>query len=155
MEVLIDRDDNPVGRIYKGKVTNVFETYAFVNVGLERNSFLGADDFFHSYDRDNVHHEHRSLADQLHNDQELIVQVEKEALNEKGEMITTNVSLSGRYVSVSPYGTAKRVNVSGRLSDETDNKRLIEIIDRLLPEGWSAELRGAAAHRSEYELQCD
>ncbi len=157
MEVLIDRDDNPVGRIYKGKVTNVFETYAFVNVGLERNSFLGADDYFHSVDREapNVHHEHRSLSNQLHNDQELIVQVEKEALNEKGEMITTNVSLSGRYVTVFPYGNSRRVSTSSRLSDEIEIKRLTDIIEHLLPEGWSAVVRSAAAHRGEYELQCD
>lgn len=155
MEVLIDRDDNPVGRIYKGKVTNVFETYAFVNVGLERNSFLGADDYNHSHERDNPHHEHRSLTSQLHNDEDIIVQVEKEALNEKGEMVTTNVTLSGRYVHVFPYGTSRRVSTSGHLTDEAECKRLTEIIDGILPSGWSAVIRGAAANRSAYELQCD
>ncbi len=157
MEVLIDRDDNPVGRIYKGKVTNVFETYAFVNVGLDRNSFLGADDYNHSVhaNSDNARHEHRPLTGQLHSDEELIVQVEKEALNEKGEMITTNITLPGRYLNVFPYGMARRIAVSNHISDEAECKRLYNIVDSILPEGWGAVVRSAAANRSEYALRCD
>ena len=157
MEVLIERDDNPVGRIYKGKVTNVFETYAFVNVGLERNSFLGVDDYNngHVAERDNSHHEHRSLSGQLSNDQELIVQVEKEALGEKGEMVTTNVCLSGRYVNVFPYGATRRINTANHISDEEEAKRLYAIVDELLPEGWGAVVRQSAINHSADEIRFD
>ena len=107
METLIDRDDSQVGQIYKGRVQNVIPgmNAAFVDIGLERNGFLCADDasaHMHDLDDPPAAINKRRIADIVRKGQDTLVQIAKEVIGRKGARLTTNISLSGRYFVLLP-----------------------------------------------------
>ena len=65
----------------------------------------------------------------LQPDQEVLVQVIKEGIGDKGPSITTHISLPGRFLVLMP-GT-DRLGVSRKIFDEPERKRLKEIIEDL------------------------
>ena len=71
--------------------------------------------------------ERPSIADLLHEGQEITCQVSKDPLGTKGARITTYVSLPGRYVVYMP--TTDHVGVSKRITDEAERKRLRELVE--------------------------
>ena len=64
-------------------------------------------------------------------DQEVLVQVIKEGIGEKGSSLTTNVSIPGRFLVLTPDST--RIGVSRKIVDETERARLKQIIEELKP----------------------
>ena len=102
METLIAREDSQVGQIYKGRVQNVIAgmNAAFVDIGLERNGFLCADDAAaHLRDLDLPPNSvsKRLITDIAKKGQDALVQIAKEVIGKKGARLTTSISLSGRF----------------------------------------------------------
>src|SRR5512137_2250581 len=109
-ELFIEREAHRgiVGSIYKGRVTRVLPGMqsAFVDLGLERDAFLHAADVFDelpgnllSPEEQAAWEERRrhSIEEMLREGQDVVVQVVKEPLGQKGARITSHVSLPGRY----------------------------------------------------------
>jgi len=70
------------------------------------------------------------------------VQVTKDPIMKKGAMLTTNLSLPGRYIVLMPGSTTR--GISRKISDEKERARLKEIISKLtLPEGFGLIVRTA------------
>ncbi len=156
MEVLIAREERQVGSIYKGRVSNVLPgmNAAFVDIGLERNGFLCADDAAaHLGDEVNESLRQMSIADILKVNQETLVQVVKEAVGTKGARITTYVTLPGRYLVLIP--SAQYIGVSRRIQEEEERNRLRTCAEKIRPEGMGVIIRTAAAGRSQEDLQRD
>ncbi len=115
------------GNIYKGIVVRVEPSLqaVFVEYGVDRHGFLQKNEIHKDYFQDLG-----STAKTLHNlikkGQELIVQVIKDPINQKGAMLTTFVSLPGRLSVLMPGSPTK--GVSRKISDETERKRLVDII---------------------------
>jgi ribonuclease G len=109
-----------VGNIYKGKVDNVLPGLeaAFVDIGLEKNGFLHADDLvFPGVD---VARRGRSgrqrgkrITELLKPGQEVLVQAVKDPLKTKGPRLSMQLSVAGRYLVYVPQGEG--VGVSRRL----------------------------------------
>ena len=112
-----------VGNIYKGKVDNVLPGLeaAFVDIGLEKNGFLHADDVvFPGVEVARRGRGSRTkgkrISELLKPGQEILVQAIKDPLKTKGPRLSMQLSIAGRYLVYVPQGEG--VGVSRRLDDK-------------------------------------
>jgi ribonuclease G len=112
-----------VGNVYKGKVDNVLPGLeaAFVDIGLEKNGFLHADDVV--FPGVEVARRGRGgrakgkrITELLKPGQEILVQAIKDPLKTKGPRLSMQLSIAGRYLVYVPQGDG--VGVSRRLEDK-------------------------------------
>ncbi len=95
-----------------------------------------------------------SIADLLKEGQEIIVQIAKEPLGQKGARITSHIALPGRYVVYMP--TVDHLGVSRRISTDQERQRLRRILQNHregVPGGFI--MRTAGEGRSEEEIAAD
>ena len=95
------------GNIYKGIITRVEPSLqaAFIDYGAERNGFLQKYEIHSDYFQD-LESGDRDIRNLVKRGQELLVQVTKEPLMKKGAMLTTYISLAGRYLVLMPGSTS-------------------------------------------------
>jgi ribonuclease G len=148
-----------VGNVYKGKVDNVLPGLeaAFVDIGLEKNGFLHADDIV--IPGVEVARRGRSgrqrgkrITELLKPGQEVLVQAVKDPLKTKGPRLSMQLSIAGRYLVYVPQGEG--VGVSRRL-DAKERDRLRKAAAKVdLGEG-GAIVRTAAqgAKREDFERE--
>ena len=136
-----------VGNIYLGKVKNVLPGMeaAFVSFGEEKNGVLYVADVSNSRRNSKIEH-------LLNKDQEILVQVVKDAMGEKGARLTGQISFPGRYMVLIPNSNTK--GISRRLPDE-ERGRLDKIIRKIKPEGFGVIVRTAAEGVNEASLKSD
>jgi ribonuclease G len=131
-ELYIERKGNRsiVGNVYKGKVDNVLPGLeaAFVDIGLDKNGFLHADDVvFPGVEvarrgRGGRGQKGKRITELLKPGQEILVQAVKDPLKTKGPRLSMQLSIAGRYLVYVPQGEG--VGVSRRLDDrERDRVR--------------------------------
>jgi len=118
-ELFIKRefDQNIIGNIYLGRIVNVLSGIqsAFVDIGLEKNTFISLDD--------------RGESAQLNRNEKILVQVTKEAWGSKGARVTGDVTLPGRYLVYTPF--SKRIGISKNISNGTERERLKSVIKEI------------------------
>lgn len=86
----------------------------------------------------------------------LLVQVVKEQRNNKGAALTTFLSLAGRYCVLMPNAGSRNGGISRRIQDDSDRKRLKEVLNDLkIPDGMSLIVRTAGQERSKIEIRRD
>ena len=86
--------------------------------------------------------------------QELIVQVTKDPISQKGAMLTTFISLPGRLSVLMPGNSTK--GVSRKISDEDERKRLVNIIKTMkIPTGFGMIVRTAGKNSTKTLLTAD
>jgi ribonuclease G len=137
-----------VGNIYKGRVMKLLPgmAAAFVDLGLERSAYLFAEDvlaqedeFFSLWLKDEVgagaaplkRAAPAAITDQLHEGQEIVVQVMRGPLGKKGARLTTQVALPGHYLVYMP--ALAQPGISRRISDEVERRRLKSVLEELKP----------------------
>ncbi len=130
-----------VGNVYKGKVDNVLPGLeaAFVDIGLDKNGFLHADDVVipgvEVARRGRTGGKGQRIAELLKPGQEILVQAVKDPLKTKGPRLSMQLSIAGRYLVYVPQGEG--VGVSRRLDDRER--------DRLRKQASGLDLRGGGA----------
>lgn len=126
-----------VGNIYAGKVVRVLPGMqsAFVDIGNDRNGFIHVSDVVQSQgqSRDERSTSSDAISHHLHEGKKIIVQVTKDPLGSKGARLTTELSVSSRYLVYMPQ--VNHVGVSQRIDDAAERERL----QQLLSEGLAAE----------------
>ena len=145
-EVHIEREARRglISNIYKGRVTRVLPGMqaAFVDIGLERTAFLHASDIAvrdKPADADDAAPpEIRQL---VREGQDILVQVAKDPLGNKGARLTTFITLPSRFLVYLPFGSG--VGVSSRIEDESERARL-----RSLAEGMFQDIDGGVILRT-------
>jgi ribonuclease E len=154
-----------VGSIFKGRVVNVEPSIeaAFIEFGYERHGFLHASDVKPSVARNGGKKDGGGKRRGSHNikkalrpGDEILVQVTKEGIGDKGPALTTYLSLPGRYLVLMP-GMSLR-GVSRRISDDRERKRLRKIIKDLDPPknaGLIARTAGEGRDQREFERDMD
>lgn len=182
-ELYVERasQDNYVGNVYKGKVVNLEPTIqaVFVDFGVGKNGFLHISDveprYFKQggYDPDEIlrkereaHRKFRNgssnirpkekppIQDIFQKGDEVLVQVIKEGIGNKGPTLTTYISIPGRYLVLMP--ALGRVGVSRKIEDEAERRRLKDLSHELNPpQGLGFIIRTAGAGRSRGELSRD
>lgn len=145
-----DREICLVGSIFKGRVENVLPGIeaAFVDVGVGRNAFLYVNDVLSARAG-----RARSIREMLRPGEEIIVQVAKDPLGNKGPRVTMRVNLPGRFLVLMP--TVNHVGVSRRIEDEEERERLKDTVTSLRPPGIGVIVRTAARGMSEKVLGQD
>jgi len=155
------------GNIYKGRIVNIEPSIeaAFVNIGISRNGFLHVSDVKNSRNSNNGEQsenadntetkEKRSrIKSLISTEQEVLVQVVKEGIGSKGPSLTTNVSIPGRFLVLTPEST--RIGVSRKIIDEGERARLKQIIEELKPPpNLGLIVRTAGEHQTKRELLRD
>ena len=119
--------------IYKGRVLRVLPGMqaAFVDIGLERTAFLHASDIAASR-AENGSGEPPNIRDLVREGDEIMVQVVKDPLGNKGARLTTFITLPSRHVVLLPYSDA--VGISARIEDDEERERLRVIVAEVLAE---------------------
>jgi ribonuclease G len=154
-----------VGDIILGRVQRVLPAMqaAFVTIGLERAGFLAAREARPrtAIFRDEPYTEEErnlKIADYAREGEDILVQIVKDPINDKGARLSANVTIPGRYLIL--VANSPGVALSRRIEDEAERARLTAIAEgfaRLGPEAISKTtgyiLRTAAIGASPAELE--
>ncbi len=164
-----------VGDIYLAKVKKLMPglNAAFVNVGYEKDAFLHYLDLgsqFSSYssflktalidkkpdpsvskikrlpDID----KHGTITDVLQPGQELMVQIVKEPISSKGPRLTTEITFTGRYMVLMPFGD--KISISQKIKTTEEKLRLRQLIESIRPKNFGIIIRTSAEGKSVREL---
>jgi ribonuclease G len=155
------KDRGITGNIYKGKVVRVLPGMqsAFVEIGIQRTSFLHVSDIQEPVDEEEDDEEARKKRDEariqdlIKEGQEVLVQAAKEPIGTKGARVTSYVSLPGRYLVFMP--TYDKVAISRRISSEKERRRLREIVHSMKPPGNGFIIRTVCEGMSKEDIQAD
>lgn len=132
-EVYIDRTESRGlnSNIYKGRISRVLPGMqaAFIEIGLDRTAFLHASDI--ASPRENGE-EAPSIKELVREGDEIMVQVVKDPLGNKGARLTTYITLPSRHVVLLPR--SKTVGVSARIEEDDERERLRSIVEGMLEE---------------------
>ena len=147
-----------ISNIYKGRVTRVLPGMqaAFIEVGLERTAFLHVSDILRGQNGNGDGDDLPNIRDLVREGDELLVQVVKEPLGNKGARLTTFVTLPARHLVLLPNGDG--VGVSARIEDEEERERLRTMTEGLLAESGvdcGAIVRTVAEGSKSEALQAD
>lgn len=151
-----DSDRNIVGAIYKGKVRNIEPGIKamFVDIGFEKNAFLqfwdaipaALDSGVEAVSRSGVPKKkgqkitHKDVPNIYPVGSDILVQVKKGPIGNKGPRITTDISLAGRYLVLMPFND--QCGISRKIEDPKERERLRKILRELdIPEGMGVIMR--------------
>lgn len=140
--------------IYKGRISRIEPSLeaVFVDYGVQRHGFLPFKEITPSYL--NSKNNFTSIRQSLRVGQEVMVQVEKEELGNKGAALTTYITLPGSYLVLMPNDPSSG-GISRRIEGE-DRKELYELLEQIVvPESMGIILRTACVGRELSELQSD
>ena len=151
-------DENIVGGIFKGRVKNIEPGLKamFVDIGLEKNAFLhfwdaipaALDSGLEEIQRGKKKKKQKRITSKDIPDiypvgSEIMIQVSKGPIGNKGPRVTTNISLAGRYLVLMPY--TEQFGISRKIDDPKERQRLRNIMQKLsVPEGMGIIMRTVA-----------
>lgn len=164
-----------VGDFYLAKVKKLMPglNAAFVDVGYEKDAFLHYLDLgpqFNTYNAFlNEAFQHTDtvpeissivtqpeipkqgrIADLLQSGQKLLVQIAKEPISTKGPRLTTELSLTGRFMVLIPFGN--KISISQKIKSTEEKVRLRQIISSIKPQGFGVIVRTSAEGKKVAEL---
>lgn len=87
----------------------------------------------------------------LEKGKEIIVQVTKEPVGNKGFRVTTRITLPGRFLVLLPFDN--KIGVSKKIHDQRKRKRLRRIVRSIIPEGFGVIVRTVAANEDEETIK--
>ena len=157
VEVLTEREDesNIIKNIYKGRVANVLPGMesAFVDIGLEKNSFLFVDDLreFEEKYLNGIVNSGKPIEDLLTVGDKVVVQVLNVPRGTKGVRVTTNFTIPGKYLVLMP--NSDHIAISKKIKDEDERARLQEIFEEIKPAKMGVIIRTAAQGKSVYHFE--
>lgn len=164
IEFFIEKKDNNsmVGSIYKGKVVRIVPGMdaAFIDIGLEKSAFLYVGDII----LDRLMYEEfedsgspvelgERIEGVLEDGQELIVQVSREPIGQKGTRVTSKITLPGRLLVLMP--ATDHIGVSRRIEQEDERKRLAALLKEICPKGYGLIARTASEGKTSDEIESD
>lgn len=165
-----DKERN-VGDIYLGKIGKVIPGIraAFIDLGFQQDAFLHFSDIGSSLDEysaiigddsdieEDDDDEEESVPSYSKNDnnrnpnlergQDIIVQITKEPVGNKGFRVTSKVSIPGRYLVLIPF--EKKIGLSKKIFNPKEKRRLRSIVKSNLPKGFGIIIRTVAAGQDE------
>jgi ribonuclease E len=143
------------GNIFKGKVLKVERGLqaAFVDYGGSKDGFLPLKDVSPDYltEQENGQSHGRPV---LKAGQEIIVQAVREAIGNKGALLTSYISIPGRYLVLLPNKPGS--GISRKVEDEEDRQKIKNIMKQIkIPEDMGFIVRTAGFNRTKQEIARD
>ncbi len=164
-----------VGDFYLAKVKKLMPglNAAFVDVGYEKDAFLHYLDLgpqfntYNAYLNEAFEHPEKvpeissievkpeipkqgRIADLLQPGQKLLVQIAKEPISTKGPRLTTELTLTGRFMVLIPFGN--KISISQKIKSTEEKVRLRQIISSIKPQGCGVIVRRSAEGKRVAEL---
>jgi ribonuclease G len=174
-ELYIEDAENKrtIGNLYLGRIRKVMPSIqaAFVDIGQEQDAFLHFSDLADNLpylikylDLDTPKVEaidvppggkdwDKRPSDLLNRGQEILVQITKEPISNKGSRISTDLSLAGRFLVLVPL--QNYVAVSRKITDEQERRRLKALAGSLVPDNFGVIVRTVAEDRDAKSLDKD
>ncbi len=172
-----------VGDIYLGKVARVLPGIkaAFIDIGMKHDAFLHFSDIGEStkqlqdmigddsdvdedeedessnrsenQNKSNSNGYSRPSTPKLQKGQEILVQITKEPVNNKGVRVSSSISLPGRFCVLLPFDG--KVGISKKIQDFKERKRLRQMARGILPRNYGLIIRTVAKDQTEDALKDD
>jgi len=172
-----------VGDIYLGRVARVLPGIkaAFIDIGMEHDGFLhfsdigdtteqlqemlGEDDSDIDNDDDENGNgsQHKRIESKDDNErpaltrlkkgQDILIQITKEPVSNKGVRVSSSISLPGRFCVLLPFDN--KIGVSKKIFDYKERRRLRNIARSILPRNYGLIIRTVARNQKEESLQDD
>ncbi len=164
-----------VGDLYLAKVKKIMPglNAAFLDVGYDKDAFLHYLDLgpqFSSYskflqeamaDKKKVPNiskfkfepdipKQGTIQNVLQPGQQLLVQIAKEPISSKGPRLTTEISFTGRFMVLMPFGD--KISISQKIKSTEEKIRLRQLIGSIKPKGFSVIVRTSAENKRVAEL---
>lgn len=170
--------DFVVGDLFLGKIKKLAPNLnaAFVNIGYGKDAFLHYQDLgpqFLSYQKflkDSIAKRQntsklKDFAIQRNIDKNgtidkvvsagdlVLIQITKEPISTKGPRISTQISLTGRFLVLIPFDN--KISLSKKIKDPAEKERLKTLIESIRPEGFGVIIRTVAEGKKVAELHND
>lgn len=172
-----------VGDIYLGRVARVLPGIraAFIDIGMKHDGFLhfsdigdrtkqfqdmlGEEDSDVDLSDDDESKPNRTngngtsapppehVITQLRKGEEILVQITKEPVSNKGVRVTSSVSLPGRFCVLLPFDN--KIGISKKISDYKERRRLRNIARGILPPNYGLIIRTVAKDQTEDAVKDD
>jgi ribonuclease G len=180
-QLFIESEENQrtVGNIYVARVHKVMSGIraAFIDMGTPKDAFLhfsDAGDHLDEYirmlngknaipasmnntlqNKENLTNvQKQQLAgDILKNGQKMLVQIVKESIGSKGPRVSTDITITGRFLVLIPMGDY--IAVSKRISNYKERRRLKSILNKMLPDGFGVIVRTVASKQDSQAIEDD
>lgn len=173
-----EKSDFVVGDLFLGKVKKLAPSLnaAFVKIGHDKDAFLHYQDLGPDYlsykkflkDTFSKKQQNGSLKNfeiqrnidkhgivdkVLAKDDVVLLQITKEPISTKGPRISTQISLTGRFLVLIPFDD--KVSISKKIRSAEDRTRLKTLIESIRPEGFGIIIRTVAEGKKVAELHND
>jgi len=134
--------ENIEGNIYLGTIKNIIPGLkaVFVDIGKTKNAFIHYEDL-------------GKTKNEIKLNEKILVQVQKNAVKQKGAKLTTNIKLTGRQIVLMPK--TDFISVSRKIEDEGKREKLKEIVKKYLPINCGAIIRTNCIFANEEEIRQD
>ena len=164
-----------VGDLYFAKIRKVMPglNAAFVNVGYDKDAFLHYLDLgskFSTYNKfisealadkrsipqiEKFKHEPEiskqgTISSIIQAGQQILVQIAKEPISSKGPRLTTEISFTGRYMVLIPFGD--KISISQKIKSTEEKIRLRQLVSSIKPKGFGVIVRTSAENKRVAEL---
>lgn len=164
-----------VGDLYLAKVKKIMPglNAAFLDVGYDKDAFLHYLDLgprFNTYQKfietaladpkkiPNISkfkfepdiQKQGTIQNVLQPGQQLLVQIAKEPISSKGPRLTTELSFTGRFMVLVPFGD--KISISQKIKSTEEKVRLRHLIGSIKPKGFSVIVRTSAENKRVAEL---
>lgn len=181
VELHYEKEQNQfaVGDLYLGKVKRLMPglNAAFINVGYERDAFLHYTDLspyfrsllkftrlslegntiwgndFGKFKNEPEIVKTGKITEVIQGKPEILVQVLKEPISNKGPRLSCEISLPGRFVVMTPFNDV--VAISRKIRSADERKRLQRTVEAIKPKNFGIIVRTAAEGKNTAELHND
>lgn len=128
--------DPKIGEIYKGRVKNIVPAInsIFVDIGLEKEAYM--------YLSNDLKNEGIKKGD------EILVEIIKEPINNKGAKISKNISIPGRFMVLTLGGSG--ISFSKRINSNEEKDRILKAVSNV--DGYGITIRTEAVHAGDEDL---
>lgn len=167
-----------VGDLFLGRIRKLAPNLnsAFVNIGYEKDAFLHYQDLgpdylsFKKYINDifskrqntsslknfEIQKEidkHGTVDKVLSKDDIVLLQITKEPISTKGPRISTQISITGRFMVLIPFDD--KISISKKIKNSEEKHRLRTLIESIKPEGFGVIIRTVAENKKAADLHND
>lgn len=164
-----------VGDLYLAKVKKIMPglNAAFLDVGFEKDAFLHYLDLgpqfatFNTFVQEALEDKRKipsiskfkflpdipkqgKIQEILQPGQKLLVQIAKEPISSKGPRLTTEISFTGRFIVLIPFGD--KISISQKIKSTEEKVRLRQLVGSIKPKGFSVIVRTSAENKRFAEL---
>lgn len=167
-----------VGDLYLGKIKKLAPNLnsAFVSIGQDKDAFLHYQDlgpdylsfkkYLHdvfskkqntsslkNFEKQKDIDKNGTVDKVLAKEDTILLQITKEPISTKGPRVSTQISITGRFMVLIPFDD--KVSISKKIKNPEEKKRLKTLIESIKPEGFGVIIRTVAENKKVAELHND